>query len=88
MNERLNKFSIELDCAPGGLRPNDLIGSVLHGTGIAIDDFDTGAPFFGHQTWILKETAGKDQQFTDSKPLFKQRIVDMYDSGIIRYGTW
>jgi hypothetical protein len=87
-NFRYQNYSIELDCPPGGIRPNDLIAGVLKDTGMEASDFDTGAPFFGHQTWVLKASANKDEMFSASKPTFKSRITDLYNSGIIRYGTW
>lgn len=88
MSQRLQDFSIELDCPPGSIRPNDLIDGVLRDSGIEPTDFETGAPFFGHQVWILKEEANKDAIFTASKPTFKERITALYHSGRIRYGTW
>jgi hypothetical protein len=87
-NERYQNFSIELDCPPGGIRPKDLIEGVLKGTGIKVSDFETGNPFFGHQTWVLKKSAMMDFTFRESKPLFKERIEALYHSGSIRYGTW
>lgn len=85
---RHNKFSIELDCPPGWPRPNDLIEGVLVNTGLDVSDFDTSPPFFGNQMWILKAEANKDELFTKSKPLFKQRVSALYESGRIRYGSW
>jgi hypothetical protein len=86
--DRYSKFSIELDCPPGNPRPGDLIAGVLKGTGIEVSDFETGDPFFGHQTWVLKSSANKDGKFIESKPLFKERITGLYNNGTIRYGTW
>ena len=82
---RINDFSIELDCPPGDPRPNDLIAGVLKDTGLEVTDFDTGTPFFGHQTWILKEGAGKDELFTSiRREVIKDRIVELYNGGWIR----
>jgi hypothetical protein len=86
--ERYGQFSLELDCPPGSPRPNDLIDGVLKGTGLEVKDFETGNPFFGHQTWILKESANKDEIFTKNKPLFERRITELFNRGSIRYGTW
>jgi hypothetical protein len=86
--ERYRNFSIELDCAPGNTRPKHLIGGVLRGTGLNEEDFDTGDPFFGHQIWVLKESANKDALFTKAKPKFKKRIEKLYENHFIRYGTW
>jgi hypothetical protein len=86
--ERYQKFSIEMDCPPGATRPKHLIGEVLKDTGLDVSDFETGDPFFGHQIWILKKSANKDELFTKSKPTFKERIETLYHAGVIRYGTW
>ena len=86
---RINDFSIELDCPPGTPRPNDLIAGVLAETGFEVEDFETGPPFFGHQVWILKESADKDALFTAiRREVIKDRVVKLYNDGIIRYGTW
>ncbi len=88
-NERFKKFSIELDCAPGLPRPGDLIGGVLEDTGLTEEDFDTGLPLFGHQTWILKEDPEKDKLFEKAKYLqIKPRVIALFNQGAIRYGTW
>lgn len=88
LGSRFNEFSIELDCAPGNPRPDDLFAGVLKDTGFDVVDFDTPAPFFGHQIWILKESANKDDMFAKAKPVFKERVTALYNSGLIRYGTW
>lgn len=87
VDARYKTYSIELDCAPGSIRPNDLIAGVLKDSGLNVDDFTTGKPFFGHQIWILKDN-GKDEIFTNAKVLFKERIEVLYYDGVIRYGTW
>lgn len=89
MNERYQNFSIELDCPPGGIRPADLIEGVLKDTGLLVEDFDTGVPFFGHQTWTLKESVGKDELFKMHKySTIKPRVVALYNDGFIRFGSW
>jgi hypothetical protein len=88
MKRRYENYSIELDCPPGHPRPNDLIDGVLFGTGLSVHDFDTAPPFFGHQTWILREKANKDKLFIDAKPTFKLRIDILYKLNLIRYGSW
>jgi hypothetical protein len=89
-DNRYQHFSIELDCPPGNPRPEHLIGCVLSGTGLKVEDFDTSPPFFGHQTWILKPgNEDKDALFNIHKRgVFKVRIEYLYHRGLIRYGTW
>lgn len=87
--ERYKNFSIELDCAPGEIRPWHLIAAVLDETGLSEEDFETGTPFFGHQTWVLKPgSSEKDSLFTEKKPIFKERIASLFNEGLIRYGSW
>lgn len=87
-NERYQNTSIELDCPPGGIRPNDLIEGVLEGSGLTVADFDTSKPFFGEQVWTLKDDESKAELFKTAKPMFKERITALYNEGYIRYGTW
>lgn len=87
--DRYNNFSIEIDCPPGSIRPNDCIGGILEGTGLEVSDFNTSPPFFGHQTWVLKENAGKDAIFTEHRyKTFKPRLEALYESGTARYCSW
>ncbi len=79
--------SIELDCPPGNPRPGDLIQGVIEGTGLTLDDFITDAPFFGLQTWTVKPEA--EERFLEHKEkTIKPRVIDLYNSGAIRYGSW
>lgn len=88
-DERYKRFSIELDCAPGTPRPADLIQGVLAGTGLETKDFDTANPFFGHQTWVLRAEAGKDETFQAVKEkVIRKRVESLYFRGVIRYGSW
>lgn len=87
--DRYQRFSIELDCPPGGIRPDDLIEGILKGMGLEVLDFeDSGVPFFGAKNWILKEKSGKDELYTEKKPEIKRRVVQLYNDGYIRYGSW
>ena len=79
--------TIELDCAPFTPRPSERIGFVLKGSGFKVEDFDTGNPFFGHQVWTLKDP-NRENEFIGKKPLFKERVTELYNSGAIRYGSW
>lgn len=87
--DRYKNFSIELDCWPGNPRPWHLIEGVLKGTGLTVDDFDTAAPFFGNQTWVLKVgDEARDQRFVAAKPTIAMRVENLYTQGTIRYGSW
>lgn len=87
--ERFQHYSIEIDCAPGFPRPGDLFPGVLHNTGLTVDDFDNTARLFGHWTWVLKEGDPKrDELFTLKRPLFKQRLTEIYEAGYARFVSW
>ncbi len=86
MNE-LEELSIELDCEPMSPRPDSYIGGVLEGTGLELDDFEEPSKSFGNWTWRLKNES-KMQNFIDSKPIFEERIISLYNKKLIRYGSW
>lgn len=76
--------TINLDCAPGSLRPGDLIDGVLEGTGL-----DAGEPvgmFFGNWTWEFD--VERERWVAEIQPIIKPRIVALYNQGLIRYGDW
>ncbi len=76
--------SVELDCAPGSLRPGDLIGGVLHGLEIEVKEPTSMS--FGNWTWRFDDIP--DERWLEIKPVLKERVIKLYNSGIIRYGSW
>jgi hypothetical protein len=76
--------TIELDCAPGGIRPGDLIEGVLAETGLPV--FEAGSKLFGNWTWSFGPE--HDEVFAKAKPIIKGRITSLYHDGLIRYGSW
>lgn len=76
--------TIELDCAPGGLRPGDLIANVIKGTGLP--KREPVAKFFGNWTWDYTDVPEK--KWLKAKPILKERIEALYNNGSIRYGSW
>ena len=79
----MNK-TIELDCPPGGVRPGDLIGKVIAGTGLKKKKHISC--FFGNWTWDYSEVT--DEDWMKIQPILMERITDLYNKGIIRYGSW
>ena len=76
--------SIQLDCAPGAVRPGDLYPAVIEGLGLP-----TKTPcsmFFGQWTWDYSEIPS--EKWKELQPTLKDRIVGLYDAGFIRYGSW
>lgn len=76
--------TIELDCAPGALRPGDLIGKVIEGTGLP--DREPVSKFFGCWTWEYKDIPV--ELWLRIRPTLKTRVTALYESGAIRYGSW
>lgn len=76
--------TIELDCAPGGLRPGDLIAAVIDGTGLPARE--PVLKFFGEWTWDYGDVA--PDVWAAAKPVLQERITKLYHGGMIRYGSW
>ncbi len=77
--------TIELDCPPGSPRPGDLIAGVLEGTGLPM--IETSSRLFGEWTWDYTDLV--DQEiWARVQPTLEARITDLYNRGVIRYGSW
>jgi len=76
--------TIELDCPPGGLRPGDLIGGVIEGTGLP--KREDCSRFFGHWVWDYNDIP--EDQWMEVNPIIEKRITALYNAGRIRYGSW
>lgn len=79
-------FTIELDCAPGYPRPDDLLPGVLKDTGVTIDPQATSVRFFGNWEWIVPTS--QEEAYAKARDTIKARITALYHSGTIRYGSW
>lgn len=89
MNEPVDdgrELSIELDCAPGGLRPNDLLPCVIEGLGITLDPENTVMRLFGNWKWMIPQE--QRIEYLKVRDEVARRIKTMYESGMIRYGSW
>ncbi len=75
--------TIDLDCPPGSIRPNDLIEGVLAGTGLTTSPVST---FFGAACYSFD--VDREVWVTTIQPVIKPRIEALYHSGVIRYGSW
>jgi len=76
--------TIELDCAPGYPRPEDLIDGVLEGTGLP--KRETVSRLFGNWTWDYHDI--DPEVWAETKPILKEHITTLYERGEIRYGSW
>jgi len=80
----MDEQSIELDCPPGWARPDLWIVQVIEGTGLQRKE--PVSKFFGNWKWDYSEVS--EARWQELRPLLKQRIVTLYNRGVIRYGSW
>lgn len=76
--------SIELDCAPGYPRPGDLIADVIKDLGLP--ERDPVSKFFGNWKWSYQDIPA--EKWLQIQPTLKERVTKLYNSGVIRYGSW
>lgn len=79
-------YTIELDCPPGGMRPGHLIGGVIEGTGLPARD--PASTLFGEWTWDYSDVPGIAELWPKIQPVLEARITALYNSGVIRFGSW
>lgn len=76
--------TIELDCPPGNPRPCDLLPSVIEGTGLT--EREPVSALFGNWKWDYSDV--DPMVWKQAQPVISKRIIDLYDKGKIRYGSW
>lgn len=76
--------TIELDCPPGSVRPGDLIGKVIEGTGLP----ERAARDMCFGNWTFDYNDIDPEIWKNAKPILEQRITELYNKKIIRYGSW
>lgn len=84
MSDDMSEQTIELDCPPGSPRPGDLIGDVIKGTGLPIRN--DVCRFMGCWKWDYKDIP--EAAWKTAQPILKERITELFNRGIIRYGSW
>lgn len=85
MSEDTNtEQTIELDCAPFMPRPADLLTGVLKDTGLS--EREPVSKFFGNWKWDYSDIP--TEQWLAVKPILRERIIQLYNNGWIRYGSW
>jgi hypothetical protein len=80
----MSEQTIELDCPPGLPRPGDLIDGVIEGTGLP--KRDSVSRCFGNWKWDYNDIP--EEQWNEINPILRERIVKLYNAGVIRYGSW
>jgi hypothetical protein len=76
--------TIELGCPPGNPRPDDLIESVIEGTGLEVRE--PVVKFFGDFVWDYNDV--DPEEWKKIQPTLEERITKLYNTGVIRYGGW
>lgn len=79
-----DKQTINIDCAPGSIRPGDLLPSVLEGSGIPVKE--PVSTFFGCWSWDYSEV--EPEIWERHKAMRALRLTALYNSGRIRYADW
>ena len=79
------KFTLEIGCAPGGTRPGHLLPGVLEGTGVNLDNVESSKSF-GDWEWVIPED--QVEKYKAARETIKSRIENLYNKGVIRYGSW
>ena len=78
-------YCIEIDCPPGTIRPKHLIDGILKDTGITWDTKHP-VPCFGNAVYNFPNVS--EETWSRATPIIKDRILKLYNSGAIRYGSW
>ena len=76
--------TIEIDCPPGYPRPGDLIEEVIKGTGLPLRQ--DVSRLFGMWTWDYNDM--DPEVWKKAQPILKERLVKLYDCGVVRYCSW
>ena len=79
-------YTIELDCPPGGTRPGHLIDDVIAGTGLP--SREPVSKIFGQWTWNYGDVPGIAELWPKIEGTLEERITNLRDRGVIRYGSW
>lgn len=81
-----DKYSIEIDCAPGTPRPDTVLPLALANTEMKVEDFERTSTFFGNWTYVpLLE---KEELYKKSQNTIKQNLNKAYDEKRCRYCSW
>ena len=75
---------IILDCAPGMIRPGDLLPGILLETGI--EPVEASSKLFG--SWVFCFDHIDKSVWESKKETIEKRIKVLFDQGLIRYGSW
>lgn len=83
MSEQL---SVEIDCAPGTIRPNKLFSHMCDQIGVSEIWFHPPCNFFGNWEWPVKEYYRND--YKSKQDQIETYLTVLYKNGYIRYASW
>lgn len=76
--------AIELDAAPLGPRPDELLPSALAGTGLA----PVPASLRAFGCWRFEYGSVPTEEWAAAQPRIAENVKALYAAGRIRYGSW
>ena len=95
------KLDIEIDCAPGALRPDYFFEDICSALkNIYLKDKKSGIEFieninknpitklFGCWKWEINFDKENKEHFEIIQEVFKKKLTNYYNKGFIRYGSW
>jgi hypothetical protein len=78
--------SIRLDCWPGGPKAIELLPDLIRGTGLVLDPLSPKDMAFGHWEWAIP--AAQRELYLEVQDTIRERIQDLFNAGVIRFGSW
>lgn len=78
------QYTLEIDCAPGHVRPGDLLPQVLKGTGIVLGE--PQSRFFGCWQWVIPPE--HVLAYSENRLVIETRLRELYERGAIRFAGW
>lgn len=87
MSKILENFYIIIGCAPGTVRPNNILENILvKYNDLSITDFEITSKNFGDWTFNIKED--KEEIFNKYLSEIIEKLKELYNKNIIRYAEW
>lgn len=78
---------LTIDCAPGGIRPYDLLPQVVEGTCLPVKTAqDAISCVFGEWVWDYSEVS--DEDWLEAKKIVFPRLKKLYENNTIRFGAY
>jgi hypothetical protein len=77
---------VVLDCAPGCMRPNNVLEIVLRDTTLKTDDFENTVRCFGE--WHFHVKNNKLDEYNKYYDTIVKAIINAENRGLIRYGAY